>query len=298
MSTWGQYYHAIASQMALYRESNRRLAELADLKPGMTVVDLGCGSGLTSLAALEQVPEGLQLILIDSSPSMIEEARRNLGDRVQAYYVADAAAVADATEAGGAGGAVIPAKVDRVLCNMSLLSFRNPEAVLARWRRLIKPTGRLCFSLSGTYFNVGSEVVSPQYAFIQALHQRGDLARGLPAVDRLPNQRSIESTLNSKGFKPFAFEVQEIPSASPETEPGGELHNLMRLTPALPGRDHQAGVEQTLAALTELSDEVGAQGPRWRVAHFMAQPSLSPEELMMSRFSKRPPGGIEGEGSR
>ncbi|MFZ5827683.1 MAG: class I SAM-dependent methyltransferase [Bacillota bacterium] len=278
MTTWGQYYHQIASQMALYRESNRRLCELAELRPGMTVVDLAAGSGLTALAALEQVPEGLNLIAIDSSASMLNEARRHLGDRVTAYHVADAAK----------GAALIEAKVDRVLCNMSLWTFPSPEGVLAAWREKIKPTGRLCFNLFGTYFNTGGDVVSPQYALIQELHRRGELSRGLPQVDRLPNQRSIEGTLTMARYKPFHFELQEIESARPDTEPGGELYNLMRLTPALPGRDHHEAVARTLALLPELGEAIAAQSPRWRVVHFMAQPSISPEEMLMTKFGHRP----------
>lgn len=279
MTTWGQYYHQIASQMALYRESNRRLCELAELRPGMTVVDLAAGTGLTSLAALEQVPEGLNLIAVDASPSMLDEARRNLGDRVQAYHVADAAE----------GAGLIETKVDRLLCNMSLWTFPNPEGVLASWREKIKPTGRLCFNLFGTYFNAGGDVVSPQYALIQELHRRGELSRGLPQVDRLPNQRSIEGTLGSARYKPFSFELQEIESAQPETEAAGELYNLMRLTPALPGRDHHEAVARTLALLPELGEAIAAAKPRWRVAHFMAQPSISPEEMLMARFGDRLP---------
>jgi SAM-dependent methyltransferase len=277
MATWGQYYHAIASQMALYRESNRRLAELAELRPGMTVVDLGGGSGLTSLAALQQVPDGLKLILIDSSGSMVEEAKRQLGDRVQTYHVADAA------EAAG----LVGEKVDRVLCNMALWFFKSPEAVLQAWREKIKPTGRFCFNLFGTYFNTGGDVVSPQYALIQELHRRGELSRGLPAVDRLPNQRSIEGTLTGARYKPFHYEVQEIASATPDTEPGGELYNLMRLTPALSGADHREAVERTLALLPDLREAV-SHG-RWRVVHFMAQPSISPEEMLIAKFGDKFP---------
>lgn len=275
MATWGQYYHEIASQMAIYRETNRRLCELAELKPGMTVVDLGCGSGLTSLAALGQVPEGLKLILVDSSPSMVEEARRHLGERALAYHVADAA------EAAG----LVAEKVDRVLCNMALWTFKSPETVLQRWREKIKPTGRLCFTLFGTYFNTGGEVVSPQYALIQELHRRGELSRGLPQVDRLPNQRSIEGTLTGARYKPFYYEVQEIPASGPETEPGGELYNQMRLTPALPGADHRQAVEHSLAALPLVAGAL--EGSRWRAVHFMAQPSVSPEEVLMAKFGKK-----------
>src|SRR5947209_13130288 len=49
----------------------------ASLRPGETVVDLGCGGGLDVLLAAARVgPEG-QAIGIDMTPEMIERARRN-----------------------------------------------------------------------------------------------------------------------------------------------------------------------------------------------------------------------------
>lgn len=277
MATWGEYYHSIAAQTALYRETNRRLAERADLRPGMTVVDLGCGSGLTALAALDQVPEGLKLYLIDASESMIEEAKRRVGDRGAVFQVADAA------EAPG----LLPERVDRVLCNLSLLHFRDPEGVLRAWRSQIKPAGRLCFTLPGTYFNTGGGVVTPQWALLQALHQRGLVSRAPNPPERLMNQRSMEGTLMGAGFKPFHYEVIGLDPEGPETEPGGELYRLMQLHPALGGDSHREAVERTHAILPEVAGEVAAMKPAWRAVLFMAQPAISPEEALQIRLAKK-----------
>ncbi|MFB5083955.1 class I SAM-dependent methyltransferase [Symbiobacterium thermophilum] len=280
MSDWGEYVHGIAAQMALYRESARRLCELAGLRPGMAVVDLGAGTGLAGLAALELVPEGLELVVVEPNPSLLAAARARIGDRAGAYHTVDPVAAAD----------LVPGKVDRVICNLALLSFRDPEGVLRAWRNRIKPTGRFCFSLSGTYFNVLRDQVTPQYVFIQELHRQGLLPRGLPSVERLPNQRSVEGTLKGAGYKPARYEVQEIPTARPETEPGGELYNLMRIHPALPGKDHRDAVERTLAALPAAAPAIASRGARWQVVHFVAQPALTPEELLLERFGGGPPG--------
>ncbi len=276
MTTWGAFYHSIAEHMEIYRQSNRRLAQLADLRPGMAVLDLGCGSGLTSLAALEQVPEGLRLYLLDKSPSMVNEARRNVGERAEAYYTADALEAAEQ----------MPEKLDRVLCNLAFWYFSDPEEVLRRLRRALKPTGRLCFTLFGTYFNTGGGVVSPEWALIKVLHDEGMLPRALPEVERLPNQRSIEGTLQGAGFKPFHFEVQEIAPQRADTEPGGELYNLLRLYPLLHGESRQEAAERSVAVLPRLAERLAAMQPRWRVVHFMAQPQISPEEVIMAKFGK------------
>lgn len=272
-ASWGAYYHTIASRMALFRESNRALVAAADLRPGMTVVDLACGSGITSLAALEAVPEGLRLVLIDASASMIESAKQLLGDRVAEYHVADAAAVS----------ALVPEKVDRVLCNLSLWYFQNPEGVVREVRKVLKPTGHLAFTLSGTYFNTGGGVVSPQWALMRGLADQGLIPRALPEVERLPNQRSIEGTLQGAGMKPFFFEVVDLPGASPVAE----LQDWVRLYPILEGESRAEAVQRTLEALP--ASEVERFDPKWRAVIFMAQPQLTAEEALRLRFGDRFP---------
>lgn len=269
--SWGTYYHSIASRMALFQESNRALVAAADLRPGMTVVDLACGSGLTSLAALEAVPEGLRLILIDSSASMIEAARALLGDRVAEYHVADAASVAS----------LVPEKVDRVLCNLSLWYFGSPEGVVREVRKVLKPTGHMAFTLSGTYFNTGGGVVSPQWALMRVLADQGLIARALPEVERLPNQRSIEGTLQGAGMKPFFFQVVEVPLVNPVEE----LRDWVRLYPILEGQSRAEAVQRTLEALP--AEAVEQFDPKWRAVIFMAQPQLTAEEALRMKFGDR-----------
>jgi len=276
--TWGQYYHEIASTMGLYCCTNAQLARQAGLCAGMTVVDLGAGSGLTAMAALDQVPQGLRLSLVDLSPSMIAEARKHLGERVEAYHVCDAASLST----------VIPGKVDRVLCNLSFWYFRQPEAVLAEVKKILKPTGRLCFTLLGTHFNTGGSVVSPAWALQKVMHDRGMLPKAPLEVERMPNQRSIEGTLNGAGFKPFHYEMIDIATASPETQPGGELHSWVRLFPVTDGADPYAAAAKSVSLLPDLAGDIAAWQPRWRAALFMAGPNVDPVEALMSRLGGQP----------
>jgi ubiquinone/menaquinone biosynthesis C-methylase UbiE len=276
MTTWGEYYHAIASRMALYTESNRSLAEAADLRPGLKVVDLACGSGLTSLAALEAVPAGLDLTLLDSDPSMVAAARTHVGARATCH-VADALDIA----------AHVPDKVDRVLCNLAFFSFRDPEAVLREVRKVLKPTGRIVFSLLNTYFNINGTLVSPQWALLRHLHAAGRIARGVNDVDRLPNQRSIEGTLSGAGYKPFFYKATAIESTVPDWEPGGELYQQLDLYPVFGGAD---GPKQSHAALQEATPAIAALPVGWRVVVFAAQPQLGAEEAFRLRFGGKLPG--------
>jgi SAM-dependent methyltransferase len=51
---------------------------MGDMKPGETVLDIGCGSGMDALIAARQVGERGQVIGIDMTAAMIERAQQNI----------------------------------------------------------------------------------------------------------------------------------------------------------------------------------------------------------------------------
>src|SRR5205085_6726428 len=53
----------------------------ARLRPGETVVDLGCGGGLDVLLAAAKVGPSGKAVGVDMTPEMIERARRNAAQR-------------------------------------------------------------------------------------------------------------------------------------------------------------------------------------------------------------------------
>lgn len=59
---------------------------LASLRPGETVVDLGCGGGFDCFLAAKEVGETGQVIGVDMTPDMISKARKN-AEKIQAKNV-------------------------------------------------------------------------------------------------------------------------------------------------------------------------------------------------------------------
>ena len=59
---------------------------LASLKPGETVVDLGCGGGFDCFLAAKEVGETGHIIGVDMTPDMISKARKN-SEKIQARNV-------------------------------------------------------------------------------------------------------------------------------------------------------------------------------------------------------------------
>ncbi|WP_288015734.1 class I SAM-dependent methyltransferase [Blastomonas sp.] len=104
----------------------------ASIAPGERVIDLGCGGGLTSLAAARATgPDGAVLGL-DISPDLIDEARRRATDHPNVSFVcADAATVA------------LDTPYDRLISRFGSMFFADPCAAFTNLHGLIKPGGRI-----------------------------------------------------------------------------------------------------------------------------------------------------------
>jgi trans-aconitate 2-methyltransferase len=77
-------YHRVAGPQ---EEWARGVIDRLELAGDETLLDAGCGTGRVTRLLLERLPHG-RVIGVDASPSMIEKARENLGDRVE-LVVAD-----------------------------------------------------------------------------------------------------------------------------------------------------------------------------------------------------------------
>ncbi|MEU0851375.1 class I SAM-dependent methyltransferase [Streptomyces flaveolus] len=97
-------------------------------RPG-DVLDLGCGTGSLSLLAAEQ---GHRVTGVDLSPAMVELARAKLAGRDAVFLVGDAGAPP-----------VGERRFDAVLVRHVLWTLPDPGRVLAHWRELLRPGGRL-----------------------------------------------------------------------------------------------------------------------------------------------------------
>ena len=65
---------------SFYQEVNQRLVEMAALRPGLRVVDLGAGTGAVTRLLLKEVSggKGAEVYAVDPSETALEAARRNL----------------------------------------------------------------------------------------------------------------------------------------------------------------------------------------------------------------------------
>lgn len=133
-----RYYDLLAWLLTLGRERalRERLAELARLKLGETVLDVGCGTGTLAIAAKKHVGQSGIVVGIDASPEMIERARQK----------ATRAAADIRFETGIVEALPFPnASFDVVFSTLMLHHLPRParEQCAREIQRVLKPGGRL-----------------------------------------------------------------------------------------------------------------------------------------------------------
>jgi ubiquinone/menaquinone biosynthesis C-methylase UbiE len=119
----------------MYRDTSRDLARLAEVHGDQVVVDLACGTGVTTGEVLAALGPGGEVFALDSSPAMLGEARGALDDPRVHWIAAAAEEVADAVEAA-----------DVVVCNSAIWQTDMP-AVFSAVRGILRPGGRFTFNI-------------------------------------------------------------------------------------------------------------------------------------------------------
>ena len=118
-----------------YRKHLAWSARRLGLEPGSRVLDLCCGTGLSTEALVAAIPR-TEVVALDASAGMIAVARRKRpGPDVQ-FVLGDAMAP---EEAGVRG------PFDGILMAYGIRNVPDPDRCLERLYRLLRPGGSICF---------------------------------------------------------------------------------------------------------------------------------------------------------
>lgn len=131
---WVEHQALLDRLMAPIAEA---VVEAAGLFNGARVLDVGCGSGATTLAAAWRTGPAGQAVGVDISPALVELARRRAGEAGTEgveFLLADAQTAAFA------------APFDAIVSRFGVMFFPDPVAAFANLRRAIKPGGALAFA--------------------------------------------------------------------------------------------------------------------------------------------------------
>jgi SAM-dependent methyltransferase len=118
-----------------------RLLERTDIRREESLLDIGCGTGASTLAAaLKTGPEG-HVTGLDIAGQLLDRARQRsdeAGHRNTSFVLADAEAYP-----------FVPESFDAIISRFGLMFFANPGAAFANMAKALKPRGRLVFAAWG-----------------------------------------------------------------------------------------------------------------------------------------------------
>jgi len=115
--------------------------EKAALRPGMQVLDIGCGTGASVIAAAAQVGESGFVTGADISEPFMERARA----RAAAAGVSNV----DFTVADAQSYPFKPESYDAIISRFGVMFFADPVAAFANMARALRPGGQMTFATWG-----------------------------------------------------------------------------------------------------------------------------------------------------
>lgn len=142
-ATWSAVAPGWYAQRQVLWKASRPVSEWMvrrlDPQPGDTVLELAAGLGDTGFMAARVVGESGHVIITDFAPEMIAAARRRaqeLGVENAEFRALDAERMDLETDS-----------VDGVLCRWAYMLMTDPDAAFSETRRVLRPGGRLAFSV-------------------------------------------------------------------------------------------------------------------------------------------------------
>lgn len=248
----------------LFLPFEERLAGVVPAGSALRVLDIGCGTGSTTLAVAARLGARGRCTGIDISGPMIDAARARALARFGAASMAAEFVVADAQR-----HAFEPASVDLILSRFGVMFFDDPAAAFANLRRAASDSAALHLiawrsAAENPFMTTAERAAAP---LLPGLPPRRP---GTPGQFAFAAADRVRRILQQGGWADIDIQPIDVPCAMPESELPNYLSRLGPVGVALQSVDAQtrAQVIETVRAAFEpyvQGDEVRFNAACWMI---------------------------------
>jgi SAM-dependent methyltransferase len=195
--TWVRLQERLDNQLA---PLGRLAMDKAAIRKGERILDIGCGTGQTTLELAERVGSDGQVLGADISAPMLGLARRRLSDAkiAQASFVA-----ADAQT-----HAFAPATFDLAFSRFGVMFFADPVAAFANLRAALRKSGRLTF-ICWRQVQENPWVAIPMAAAFKHIPRPAPPEPGAPGEFAFADRERVHGILAGAGFRDISIEPRD-----------------------------------------------------------------------------------------
>jgi len=199
---------SVDSRLAHVQE---RLLATSSLASGESVLDVGCGTGTTTLACAERVGTAGRVLGIDVSAPMLEVARTRIAERGLANVTF--------AEADAAIHSFPPQGFDRIVSRFGVMFFADPIAAFRNLFAATRPGGQVAFVCwaplaDNPFWHIPLKIAE------RALGPRDPEPEHAPGPFGFSDPARVRSILDAAGFDRVGIATEAVPiiGTSPEEE--------------------------------------------------------------------------------